>query len=432
MGVLMRVRGIISLLFLISVLLEFNVVYSYTRPPPRNNIFTPLSHDDGASSPQQVRVSQVGKDRMRISWFTIYPTPATVQYGLTPSADSFNATGVVDSYRYMLYYSGPVHNVIIGPLNPNTVYYYRMGKSPKVYTLKTPPSQFPIKFAVVGDLGQTEYTKTTLEHILTPGYDMLLLAGDLSYADTIQEQWETFGRFIEPLASQRPWMVTTGDHDVEKITLFHRRSFTAYNTRWLMPFDLSGSKSNQYYSFEVAGVHIIMLGSYTDFDSKSNQYKWLQGDLNNVDRKKTPWLVVMFHAPWYNSNTLHQGEYASVEMKAVLEDMLYKAHVDLVIAAHIHAYERFTRVYKEKANKCGPVYITIGDGGNRDHFNPYFMDPPPEISFFRERSFGHGTLEVTNATHALWTWIRNHDDKPVISESLWLTSLSSDSACNGN
>lgn len=25
-----------------------------------------------------------------------------------------------------------------------------------------------------------------------------------------------------------------------------------------------------------------------------------------------------------------------------------------------------TRVYKDEANKCGPVHITIGDGGNRE------------------------------------------------------------------
>ncbi|KAF1862398.1 hypothetical protein Lal_00026930 [Lupinus albus] len=423
MGVHMRVPGIISLLLLISWLFEFHVAYSYTFPPRGNKFFTPKYKDIDPSVPQQVRISQVGQDRMRISWFTDYSTPATVQYGLTPSADSSTANGVTDSYRYMFYRSGEVHNVVIGPLNPNTVYYYRMGDSPTVYTMKTPPSDYPIKFAVVGDLGVTDFTKTTLDQISNSSYDMLLLAGDLSYANTIQQQWDTFGRLIEPYASQRPWMVTTGDHDVEKITIVHRRSFTAYNTRWLMPFDESGSNSNQYYSFYKAGVHITMLGSYTDFDSNSDQYKWLQADLQKVDRNVTPWVVVIIHAPWYNSNTAHQGEYETVDGKAQLEDLIYQNHVDLVISAHIHAYERFTNVYKEKADKCGPVYITIGDGGNSDDYNPYFMDPPPDISYFRDRSSGHGTLEVANATHALWTWIKNENNQPRVIESVWLTSL---------
>lgn len=43
-----------------------------------------------------------------------------------------------------------------------------------------------------------------------------------------------------------------------------------------MPYAESGSNSNLYYSFEVAGVHVIMLGSYTDYDRYSDQYNWLK------------------------------------------------------------------------------------------------------------------------------------------------------------
>ena len=78
-----------------------------------------------------------------------------------------------------------------------------------------------------------------------------------------------------------------------------------------------------------------------DFDSDSAQYKWLVGDLKKVDRVKTPWIVVLVHAPWYNSNTAHQDEAESTGMKAAMEDLLYQARVDVVFAGHVHAYERF-------------------------------------------------------------------------------------------
>lgn len=58
-----------------------------------------------------------------------------------------------------------------------------------------------------------------------------------------------------------------------------------------------------------------------------------------------------------------------------------------------------------------------------------FMNPQPAISVFREASFGHGQLEVVNATHAQWTWHRNDDDKPIASDSIWLRSLTSDPTC---
>lgn len=58
-----------------------------------------------------------------------------------------------------------------------------------------------------------------------------------------------------------------------------------------------------------------------------------------------------------------------------------------------------------------------------------YIDPKPEISLFREASFGHGEFEVMNATHALWSWHRNDNDEAVVGDSFWFISLSSDPAC---
>lgn len=82
-----------------------------------------------------------------------------------------------------------------------------------------------------------------------------------------------------------------------------------------------------------------MLGSYAEFDEKSAQYKWLKGDLGKVDRRRTPWLIVLIHAPWYNTNLAHKGEGES--MRKAMEKLLYEARVDVVFAGHVHAYERF-------------------------------------------------------------------------------------------
>ncbi|XP_062117573.1 probable purple acid phosphatase 20 [Humulus lupulus] len=409
-------------------------VHSYNRPPPREDIRVDYTKDDDEpdSSPQQVHISLVGEDQMRISWITQGSGPATVEYGVSPGVYGYTKSGSTSSYRYATYESGSIHDVVIGPLSPNTVYYYRCGdaSSPE-FTLKTPPAAFPIKFVLAGDLGQTGWTTSTLDHIAKSNYDILVLPGDLSYADIIQPRWDSFGRLVEPLARQRPWMVTQGNHEIEKIPVVHNTPFTAYNARWPMPFQESASDSNLYYSFDAAarGVHVIMLGSYTDFGKDSAQYKWLEGDLRKVDRKQTPWLVVVLHAPWYNSNTAHQGEPESNDMKAAMEELLYSARVDVVFAGHVHAYERFTRVYNDKADKCGPIYITIGDGGNREGLATKYIDPKPEISIFREASFGHGQLEFLNGSHAHWTWHRNQDDVAVESDSFLFTSLSFDPTC---
>ena len=170
---------------------------------------------------------------------------------------------------------------------------------------------------------------------------MLLLPGDLSYADFWQPRWDSFGRLVEPLASQRPWMVTAGKNEIEGVCTLSKgpQPFKALNARWLMPYHESGSASNLYYSYDVAGAHFISLGSYADFDASSAQYEWLKNDLTSIDRVKTPWVIVVVNTPWYTSNVAYKGEGES--MRKALENLLYTNRVDVVFASRVNAYERF-------------------------------------------------------------------------------------------
>ncbi|KAG6479169.1 probable purple acid phosphatase 20 [Zingiber officinale] len=406
---------------------------AYERPPAREVLSVPLAADADGLTPQQVHISLVGSDRMRVTWITDDDGPSVVDYGTSSGQYSHSAAGSASSYSYLLYRSGQIHDVVIGPLSPSTVYYYRCGSNPaREFSFKTPPSSFPLKFVVVGDLGQTSWTNSTLQHVAAAAYDVLLLPGDLSYADFAQRLWDSFGRLVEPLASARPWMVTEGNHEIESIPVVHSASFVAYNARWRMPYDAdpsSASGSNLFYSFDVAGgaVRVLMLGSYTDFGTGSDQYRWLAADLARIDRARTPWVFAVIHAPWYNSNAAHRRE--GEAMRVAVEALLYGYRVDAVFAGHVHAYERFTRVNNNIADGCGPVHITIGDGGNREGLASKFLNPQPSISVFREASFGHGRLAVVNATHARWSWHRNDDDKAVAADEVWFTSLAANLAC---
>ncbi|XP_062197050.1 probable purple acid phosphatase 20 [Phragmites australis] len=413
------------------------VTSPYLRPAPRAALSLLKDDDADDQTPQQfqVHISMVGLDKMRMTWITDGDAPAAVEYGTTSGQYPLSATGNTTTYKYTLYHSGKIHDAVTGPLQPSTTYYYRCSNSSShEYSFRTPPATLPFKFVVVGDLGQTGWTESTLQHIAAADYDMLLLPGDLSYADSIQTRWDSYGRLVEPLASARPWMVTQGNHEIEKLPLLEPKPFKAYNARWRMPYDAGASPSgdNLYYSFDVAGgaVHVIMLGSYTDFAAGSAQHRWLQRDLAAIDRGKAAFVVALVHAPWYNSNEAHQGE--GDAMRGAMESLLYGARVDAVFAGHVHAYERFARVYGGKEDPCGPVYVTIGDGGNREGLAEKYVDPQPATSVFREASFGHGRLEVVNATHALWTWHRNDNDQAVVADQVWITSLASNPACNKN
>ncbi|GER54228.1 purple acid phosphatase [Striga asiatica] len=439
--------------FPLSNLLIFLLLFStraspeYIRPSPRPLIFQ--QHDQPESDPQQVHVSLAGKDHIRVSWITTdKKVPSVVDYGTLPEKLDGSASGESTSYSYFLYRSGKIHHVKIGPLEPGTIYYYRCGGYGPELSFRTPPADFPVEFAVAGDLGQTEWTQSTLSHIGARDYDVLLLPGDLSYADTQQPLWDSFGRLVEPYASARPWMVTQGNHEIEIFPIIHPHGFKAYNARWLMPYHESGSTSNLYYSFDVARAHVIMLGSYADFDSDSDQYKWLQSDLASIDRAITPWVLVLVHVPWYNSNSAHKGE--GEDMRKAMERMLYDARVDVVFAGHVHAYERFgfgnmIRVRKVCLRMSVIEFVSTLDQGVRQQGERMWSDacyhwgwrkprrfesPSPSISVYKEASFGHGRLRVFNSTHAHWTWHRNEDDmNSIVADEIWLERLASSSVC---
>ena len=242
----------------------------------------------------------------------------------------------------------------------------------------------------------------------------IALFGNVELSEVLICRWDSYGRLIQSSAARIPWQVIEGNHEEEVVE--GKLGFLAYDKRFHTPSTFSQSNTNLYYSYEVAGLHVIMLGCYADYSRRSQQYAWLETDLAKVDRSRTPWLIVGMHAPWYNSNVAHQGEMEG--MRNTMEGLLFEYGVDVVFAGHVHAYERSARVYQGQLNDLGPVYINIGDGGNREGLSNEYIRPSPKWSAFREPSYGMGVLSVMNSTHAIWQWHRNQDGNMVVGDEV--------------
>lgn len=65
----------------------------------------------------------------------------------------------------------------------------------------------------------------------------------------------------------------------------------------------------------------------------ADQYKWLEQDLANVDRSRTPWLVAVWHPPWYSTYKAHYREAEC--MRVAMEELLYSYGVDIVFNGHV-------------------------------------------------------------------------------------------------
>jgi hypothetical protein len=457
-------RWAIVLLAIVLFSWESNGKYGRepTPPLPDTDILLARDPDAGPYAPEQVHVSYAGPGSVAVSWTTwpvVRPSEGTslgrdlsmldvpdshmhvqsdrkkrrrtscddmlemdlgssIQWGYASGELTHEEHGAFSCYSTVAYDSGAIHRVKIGieggPLSPSATIFYRVGDAKQdvwseELSFETAPlaGHFPYRLGLVGDLGQTKHSIQTLEHLSANQPDSVVLVGDLSYADGYQPRWDTWARLVTDHTSRLVYMFLPGNHEIEPSKdKYGTVDFLAYMKRFEMPFEHSGSPSPLYYSYDVAGAHVVMLCSYSDYEEGSEQYEWLVKDLAKVSRTTTPWVLVGMHAPWYNSNHNHNGE--GERMRKAMEPILYQHGVNFVISGHVHAYERSHPVHDFRRDGCGPMYINVGDGGNREGLDHDYYSKP-DWSAVRDPSYGHGVLDLIDEKTARFSWFRNSD-----------------------
>jgi hypothetical protein len=197
------------------------------------------------------------------------------------------------------------------------------------------------------------------------------------------------------------------------------------------PYPLPYEWGNAYYSFVYGPAIHIVVSAYSSMEPNSIQYNWLVEELESVDRRLTPWVLVTIHVPLYNTFALHPHDPQIVAAREHFEPLFVKYHVNLIFTGHIHAYQRTANVANDTLTKTGPIHITIGAGG-RQCDAPYKTEEPEAWIVKRDASYyGYGTLEIVNATHANWKWIPlspsdKHDYNEVKNEDVQLPQLKHD------
>jgi len=175
--------------------------------------------------------------------------------------------------------------------------------------------------------------------------------------------------------------------------------FLAFRLRYSTDLLIKNSGGGEFYwSFDFGIIHFIHLSSENDFNVSSPQYNWLQNDLKKVNRTLTPWVIGIWHRPWYTSSETHGEDDA---MRVALEPLFITYKVDLAIVGHVHSYERITEIANHVITKDATAYITIGNGGTPEGLAKNWK-PQPDWSKFRLAEWGYARLRVYNATHAHW------------------------------
>lgn len=251
---------------------------------------------------------------------------------------------------------------------------YYLGETKTIPFFTPPLPHTPTSLALVGDVGQTRNSMRTFVEIFestilgggiaeqnrTP-VTQLLIAGDMSYADTDPQRWLSWMALVEPLLRSTPLHVAAGNHEIEcdtrtyDIFVPYEHYFRNPNrigpavtkpvseeyrkTLWdrscAAPSQFLGvyNYGNSFYSYKHGLAHIIVLNSYADSTVGSVQYAWLVQELTDrVDRRETPWLIVSFHSPLYTTFVGHVNEIESTTMKQSMEPLFVASHVNIVVS----------------------------------------------------------------------------------------------------
>lgn len=179
-------------------------------------------------------------------------------------------------------------------------------------------------------------------------------------------------------------------------------------------------------------IHFVGMSTEHNYTTGSEQYYWIENDLKNVNRSKTPWVVFGGHRPMYiNSN--YTGPVASdlVVMDNLihhLEPLLWKYRVNVAFWGHNHVYQRFGAVLNKKSiqkstqftdadgndsamqhNPQATVHFVVGTGGAS--FTKNAVYPYPEWCEKVFYQYGYVKMSAVNASYLEWWWIDNGDNK---------------------
>lgn len=173
-----------------------------------------------------------------------------------------------------------------------------------------------------------------------------------------------------------------------------------------------------WYSFSVGSVHVLQLDSEHDMTLGSAQYAFVAADLASLDRSLTPWVVVTFHRPMMSPEA--QTFDVAEGIRAALEPLFVSGGVDLVLAGHVHAYERCCSMVNltcTPRSNGGITYVTVGSAGATVHNETMVPQASAWLEAWRVE-WGFGVVTAANATHLRWDFHSNALGTVV--DSVWI------------
>jgi len=239
--------------------------------------------------------------------------------------------------------------------------------------------------------------------------------GDMAYNIIFQggKRGDDYMNVVQRFTATMPYMVTAGNHE-------NYGNFSNFNMRFQMPnFEQS---QNHYYSYNLGNMHFISFNLeliLLEPQLENIMLAWLEQDLRqaNQNREKQPWVIAYTHRPIYCS---HDDDDCNMNPQrfANFETLLQKYEVDLMVAGHVHFYERMLPIRKgriasfqenqydknftEIINPNAPVYVLQGIAGHRgETCDPKELYKGKDFTVKVSKNLSYLSVRSQNSTHLI-------------------------------
>ncbi len=241
-----------------------------------------------------------------------------------------------------------LNEVVVEDLEPGACHRYAIAAEPERQGrfCTSRPSGDDFSFWAIGDTNPgIAPTEAIVEHLVAREPDFVLHEGDIQYYSSIVDSWTQWFISMQPMLAAGAFAPTYGNHEAElehELEDYYLRLFA----------DGGDGAAPTYYRFESGGLHVFVLDTEGDLSVGSEQGGWLEASL--IDAAASEGFrgsVITMHRP-----LISVGDVASrPELRAHYEPIFVENGVRLVLAGHMHGYERFL--------SSGIVYVTTGGGG---------------------------------------------------------------------
>lgn len=341
-------------------------------------------NDVSPCQPQFVKVSFDDPDTARhigVSWQTRESCLGRLRFGTAPDALD---TQVSAQNREISGNLRHIHEVRLSGLAPATTYYYAVGTDPEwspVHTFRTAPMAttcLPFAFSIAsdsradneGDGATQKWANIMNEALSDPEMAFILNGGDLVYDGADDEEWLKYLAVTPAIMADKPVMPVIGNHDDGP----GEGDTAHFNNLFQLPRNPVTGTEDSFY-FRYGNALIIGLSTATFTGLFAETAAWMDEILTqNADAL---WKFVVVHHPFYCSAGLDINELVGHEPNEKGQNPFFipvieAHHVDVVLMAHNHYYERFDpilgaddTVYPVKASgyDTGTLYVLSGGGG---------------------------------------------------------------------